>query len=53
MKVYGNIQNSYLKKIKSGIKIDGILHKVDEIFFWIKILLVSDLILLESETKTL
>ena len=32
VKVYGNIQNSYLKKIKSGIKIDGILHKVDEIF---------------------
>tara|TARA_B110000014_G_scaffold219665_1_gene175323 strand:+ start:900 stop:1583 length:684 start_codon:yes stop_codon:yes gene_type:complete len=32
VKVYGNIQNSYLKKIKSGIEIDGVLHKVDEIF---------------------
>ena len=32
VKVYGNIQNSYLKKIKSRIKIDGVLHKVDEIF---------------------
>ena len=31
VKVYGNIQNSYIKKIKDGITIDGITHKVDEI----------------------
>ncbi|MDC3385996.1 rRNA pseudouridine synthase [Gammaproteobacteria bacterium] len=31
VKVYGNIQNSYIKKIKDGITIDGITHNVDEI----------------------
>ena len=31
VKVYGNMQNSYIKKIKDGITIDGITHKVDEI----------------------
>ena len=31
VKVYGNIQNSYIKKIKDGITIDGITHKVEEI----------------------
>ena len=31
VKVYGNMQNSYIKKIKDGITIDGITHNVDEI----------------------
>ena len=31
VKVYGNIQNSYIKKIKDGITIDGITHNVEEI----------------------
>ena len=31
VKVYGNIQNSDIQKIKEGINIDGVTHKVEEI----------------------
>ena len=31
VKVYGNIKNSFIKKIKDGITIDGIIHNVEEI----------------------
>ena len=31
VKVYGNIQDSFIKKIRAGIKIDGITHNVEEI----------------------
>ena len=31
VKVYGNIQNSFIKKIRNGITIDGITHNVEEI----------------------
>ena len=31
VKVYGNIQDSFIKKIRAGIKIDGITHNVEKI----------------------
>ena len=31
VKVYGNIQDSFIKKIRNGITIDGITHNVEEI----------------------
>ena len=31
VKVYGNIQTSFIKKIKEGVTIDGITHNVEEV----------------------